>query len=121
MMDAAHPPEQSPVAGASRARLSFMGHPWGLAVLAGTEIWISFSYYGMQSLLVLYMAGQLLRPGHVEHVLGFGPFRAALQALYGPLASQPLASAIAGVFGAAFYATRSSAATWRTGGSAARP
>ena len=94
-----------PAIPAPRARRGLLGHPWGLAVLAGTETWISFSYYGMQSLLVLYMVGRLLRPGHVEHILGFGPVHAALQGLYGPLQGQPLASAISGVFGALFYAT----------------
>jgi len=54
---------------------------------------------------VLYMVGQLLKPGHVEHVLGFGPFHALLERLYGPLAGQPLASAISGVYGAVFFAT----------------
>lgn len=96
---------QRQVHDAPRARRSFFGHPWGLAFLAGTETWISFSYYGMQSLLVLYMVGRLLKPGHVEHIIGFGPFHAALQALYGPLQGQPLASAISGVYGALFYAT----------------
>jgi POT family proton-dependent oligopeptide transporter len=90
---------------AEAPRRGFLGHPWGLAFLAGTEAWVSFSYYGMQSLLVLYMVGQLLKPGHIEHILGFGPFHAALQGLYGPLAGQPLASAISGVYGALVYAT----------------
>jgi POT family proton-dependent oligopeptide transporter len=86
-------------------RRNFFGHPWGLAFLAGTESWVSFSYYGMQSLLVLYMTGQLLKPGHLEHVLGFEPFHTALQWVYGPLSGQPLASAISGVFGALWFAT----------------
>jgi len=90
---------------ADAPRRDFFGHPWGLAVLAGTETWERFSYYGMQSLLVLYMAGQLLKPGHIEHVLGFAQFHTALQWLYGPLSGQPLASAIAGVYGALVYAT----------------
>lgn len=90
---------------AAASRRGFFGHPWGLAVLAGTEIWVGFSYYGMQSLLVLYLAGQLLKPGHIEHILGFGPFRAALQVIYGPLSGQPLASAITGVFAGLFFAT----------------
>jgi POT family proton-dependent oligopeptide transporter len=90
---------------ADAPRRGFLGHPWGLAFLAGTEIWERFSYYGMQSLLVLYMAGQLLKPGHIEHVLGFAQFRTALQWLYGPLSGQPLASAITGLYGALVYAT----------------
>ena len=65
----------------------FMGHPKGLAVLAFTEAWERFSYYGMQTLLVLYMAHQLLLPGHVEHIVGLQPFRAI------PRASSPTATA----------------------------
>ena len=34
---------------------SFFGHPRGLGYIAFTEAWERFSYYGMQSLLVLYM------------------------------------------------------------------
>lgn len=40
------------------------GHPRGLVVLAGTELWDRISFHGMQSLLTLYMAEQLLLPGH---------------------------------------------------------
>src|SRR6201998_3517063 len=61
----------------------FLGHPRGLAYLAFTEAWERFSYYGMQTLLVLYMVGQLLRPEHVGNVLGFTAFRAALDSVYG--------------------------------------
>jgi POT family proton-dependent oligopeptide transporter len=83
----------------------FLGHPRSLAFLAGAEAWISFSYYGMQSLLVLYMASRLLKPGHIEQVLGFGPFCTALRGLYGPLSGQPLASAICGLYAALAFAT----------------
>ena len=31
------------------------GHPRALAFLFATEMWERFSYYGMRSLLVLYM------------------------------------------------------------------
>jgi len=54
---------------------SFIGHPRGLGYLAFTEAWERFSYYGMQSLLVLYMVNRLLHPGHIERIAGFGPFR----------------------------------------------
>ena len=84
---------------------SFFGHPRGLAVLALTEGWVGFSFYGMQSLLVLYMSGQLLRSGHVEHVWGFGGFRAMLGVLMGPLTGAALASAIMGLYAAAIWAT----------------
>ncbi len=59
-----------------RGDRTFIGHPRGLAWLCFTEVWERFSYYGMQVLLVLYLTHQLLHPGHIEHILGFGPFRA---------------------------------------------
>src|SRR5438270_6007535 len=50
---------------------AFLGHPRGLGYLAFTEAWERFSYYGMQTLLLLYMVKYLLLPGHVEHVAFF--------------------------------------------------
>src|SRR3954462_1640861 len=66
------------------------GQPRGLWVLAGTEMWERISFHGMQALLVLYMVGALLLPGHVEHVAGFAQFRAAVETLTGPLSVQAL-------------------------------
>jgi POT family proton-dependent oligopeptide transporter len=40
----------------------------------------------MQALLTLYLAEQLLLPGHVEHVVGFSVVRGALEAVRGPVA-----------------------------------
>ena len=34
---------------------TILGHPSGLFILFFTEMWERFSYYGMRSLLVLYM------------------------------------------------------------------
>ena len=45
---------------------TFFGQPLPLAYLAFTEAWERFSFYGMLSLLTLYMTQQLLLPGHVE-------------------------------------------------------
>jgi POT family proton-dependent oligopeptide transporter len=85
---------------------SFLGHPRGLGYIAFTEAWERFSYYGMQSLLVLYMVHQLLLPGHIERIAGFVPFRHFLEFLYrGPLAVQPLASAIFGLYTGLVYLT----------------
>src|SRR5207248_3442188 len=64
---------------------SFIGHPRGLGYIAFTEAWERFSYYGMQTLLVLYMTHRLLLPGHVEHIAGFGPFRHLIESFRGPL------------------------------------
>ncbi len=85
---------------------SFLGHPRGLAFLAFTEGWERFSYYGMQTLLVLYMVRQLLLPGHVEHIAGFGPFRAAIEHVYGrTLSNIALSSAIFGLYTGLVYLT----------------
>ena len=85
---------------------AFFGHPRGLGYIAFTEAWERFSYYGMQSLLILYMVNQLLHPGHIEHIAGFTAFRHFLEALYrGPLPVQPLASAIFGLYTGLVYLT----------------
>jgi POT family proton-dependent oligopeptide transporter len=84
---------------------AFLGHPRALGYLAFAEAWERFSFYGMQALLVLYMVKQLLLPGHVEHVAGFGPFRAAIEGVYGPLSTQALASAIFGLYAGLVYLT----------------
>ena len=84
---------------------SFLGHPKGLAYLAFTEAWERFSYYGMSSLLVLYMVGQLLLPGHVEHVTGFATFRAMIESVFGPLSTQALSSEIFGLYSGFVYFT----------------
>jgi proton-dependent oligopeptide transporter, POT family len=85
---------------------SFFGHPRGLGYIAFTEAWERFSYYGMQSLLVLYMVHRLLHPGHIEHIAGFVPFRHLLETAYrGHLDIQPLASAIFGLYTGLVYLT----------------
>jgi len=83
----------------------FLGHPKGLFFLAFTEAWERFSYYGMISLLVLYMVNQLLLPGHVEHVVGFAGFRHFVEGLFGPLSTQQLASQIFGLYAGFVYFT----------------
>jgi POT family proton-dependent oligopeptide transporter len=95
-------PAPAPERGRDRV---FFGHPSGLGWLCVAEFWERFSYYGMQALLVLYMVHALLQPGHVEHVLGFGPFRAVIESAYGPLSPQALASAIFGLYTGLVYLT----------------
>jgi POT family proton-dependent oligopeptide transporter len=84
---------------------SFLGHPRGLVFLAFSEAWERFSFYGMQALLALYMVGQLLLPGHIEHVAGFSALRLGLERVLGPLSTQELASAIFGLYAGAVYLT----------------
>ncbi len=81
------------------------GHPKGLAVLFATEMWERFSYFGMASLLVLYMVKYLLLPGHVEAVIGYHAVKVALESLFGPLDVQPLASQIFGFYTGLAYLT----------------
>ncbi len=82
----------------------FLGHPVGLAYLSFAEAWERFAFYGMQSLLVLYMLDQLLKPGHVEHVAGFGLARLLLSS-GGAISDQALASGIYGLYIGLCYAS----------------
>lgn len=85
---------------------AFIGHPVGLGYLAFTEAWERFSYYGMQSLLVLYMTKQLLLTPHVENIGGYGFFHGLIEAVYHPGAStQATASAIFGLYTSFVYFT----------------
>src|SRR3989440_850301 len=84
---------------------SFIGHPRGLAYIAFAEAWERFSYYGMQALLVLYMANRLFPPPHVDHIAGFGPFRHLIESFRGPLEVQPLSSTIFGLYTGLVYLT----------------
>src|SRR3954470_19711620 len=81
------------------------GHPKGLTVLFATEMWERFSYYGMASLLVLYLVKYLLLPGQVETIIGFQAVKRALESVFGPLAPQPLASQIYGFYTGLAYFT----------------
>ncbi|HKD23356.1 MAG TPA: oligopeptide:H+ symporter [Rhizomicrobium sp.] len=90
---------------ASKRDKAFIGHPVGLGWLAATEFWERFSYYGMLTLLVLYMTHHLLQPGQVEQVLGFTAFRHLMEWIYGPLSPQALASQIGGWYSGLVYLT----------------
>jgi proton-dependent oligopeptide transporter, POT family len=91
---------------ADRGDTAFLGHPKALGFLAFTEAWERFSYYGMQSLLVLYMTKTLLLTPHVEQIAGFAAFHGFIQAVYHPGAStQAVASAIFGLYTSLVYLT----------------
>lgn len=81
------------------------GHPRGLAVLFGTEMWERFSYYGMRALLVLYMVKYLSEPGRAEKVLGWAELRGALEVVVGPLGVQAFASWVYGFYTGLVYLT----------------
>jgi POT family proton-dependent oligopeptide transporter len=81
------------------------GHPKGLTFLFTTEMWERFSYYGMRSLLVLYMTKYLLLPEHAGDVRGLLTMKNALEGIFGPLDVQPLSSQIWGFYTALVYLT----------------
>ncbi|MFL5298142.1 MAG: peptide MFS transporter [Phenylobacterium sp.] len=83
----------------------FFGHPRGLVVLAGTELWDRISFHGMQALLTLYMARELLLPGHVERIVGFPAFRRVIEGVFGHLTTQGLATQIFGLYVGLVYFT----------------
>ena len=84
---------------------SFFGHPRGLAFLITAECFWAFAYYGMVALLTLYMTRELFTPGHIEHVVGIGPYRRAQEALFGPMTPLALASQTFGLVTGLVYAT----------------
>ena len=59
-----------------RATGGLAGHPRGLTTLFFTEMWERFSYYGMRSILVLFMVAPIAEGG-----LGFDTMKAT--SLYG--------------------------------------
>lgn len=77
---------------------TFLGHPAGLGYIVFTEAWERFSFYGMQALLVLYMAGYLFQPEFVGQIWGFSAFRAGIESVFGDLSTQALASQVFGLY-----------------------
>src|SRR5580704_8373902 len=87
------------------APAEIFGHPRGLTFLFTTEMWERFSYYGMRSLLVLYMTKYLLLPEHSGDVRGLLTVKSALEGIFGPLDIQPLSSQIWGFYTGLVYFT----------------
>lgn len=81
----------------------WLGHPRGLAILFTTEMWERFCYYGMRALLTYYMVDYLFVGDRPESVIGYATIKSALEALFGPLAPQPLASLIYGTYTSGTY------------------
>ena len=79
---------------------AFLGHPKGLGYLAFVEGCERFSYYSMQTLLVLYMVNYLLLPEHAGAVVGLD----WVKGFYG-LDGQPLASRLFGDYTSLVYLT----------------
>jgi POT family proton-dependent oligopeptide transporter len=79
-------------------------HPKALYFLAFTELWERFSFYGMTSLLTLYMVEQLLQPGHAEHVAGLAALRQLFE-LRAPMTDLAFAVLIYGWYSGLVYFT----------------
>jgi POT family proton-dependent oligopeptide transporter len=47
----------------ARGTGGFFGHPWGMANLAGVELWERFSFYGMQGILIYYLYYRVAQGG----------------------------------------------------------
>ncbi len=90
-----------------RDQKTILGHPAGLFVLFFTEMWERFSYYGMRALLVLYMVNHLINGIHAgtSHVFGFMFLQHSIEAVFGPMKVQPLASQIYGLYTGLVYFT----------------
>ena len=85
---------------------NWFGHPKGLTVLFLTEMWERMSYYGMRSLLVLYMVNHLfVRPDQGADVLGFNALKAALESAFGVMTPQALSSQVYGLYTGFVYLT----------------
>jgi POT family proton-dependent oligopeptide transporter len=87
---------------------TIFGHPVGLWFLSFTEAWERFSYYGMLTLLALYMTKQLLLAPHVDRVIGFGPFHSLVEGIYahgGAMTPIALATAVVGLYSSLVYVT----------------
>src|SRR5580698_4392629 len=95
----------SPIVADGAASAEIFGHPRGLTFLFTTEMWERFSYYGMRSLLVLYMTKYLLLPEHAGDVRGLLTVKSALEGIFGPLDVQPLSSQIWGLYTGLVYFT----------------
>ena len=79
------------------------GHPRGLTVLATTESWERFSFYGMQALLMLYMTKYLLLPERARNVVGLAAYRAGLEAVVGKLSDLAFAGQTYGLYSGMIY------------------
>jgi len=98
---------ERPVAKPGRASddTAFFGHPRGLGFIVTAEVGWSFAYYGMVSILTLYMTQRLFTPGHMEHIWGFAAYSRVLQTLFGAMTPLALASQTFGLVTGLIYAT----------------
>ena len=90
--------EQSADPQAAPGNTAFFGHPKGLGFLAGTELWERFSFYSMQSLLMLYMTKYLLLPENSGNVIGLTQYRRIVEGIFGQMTDLALAAQTFGLY-----------------------
>lgn len=93
-------------AGAAEANFNASGHPNGLYTLFFSEMWERFCYYGMRTLLTLYLVKSLMK-GDAEASMIYGSYTALVYAapvLGGKLADQYLGYRFAILLGALLMA-----------------
>lgn len=80
------------------------GQPRGYVTIIGAEAAERFAFYGMRSILVLYMTRAVLLPDHAAHAYGLAPLRRGIEfVLGGALSPVQLASAIFGLYSGFVY------------------
>jgi POT family proton-dependent oligopeptide transporter len=84
---------------------NFLGHPIGLSVLFGTEMWERFCFYGMRALLTFYMVDYLFVGNTPETIFGYHAVKSFLESFNGPLRAQPLAALVYGLYSMGTYLT----------------
>ncbi len=83
----------------------FGGHPAGLAIVTVAEGVQAAGVYGVQSLLILYMANALFTPAMLADVGGFAAWRGLLEGLFGPMSLQALSTQTMGLYLGLFFLT----------------
>ncbi len=84
----------------------YFGHPSGLYVLFFTEMWERFSYYGMRSLLILYMVDYLLvDPARSNQIVGYQTLYNFLVSVFGEMSAQQVGSQLYGLYTGFVYFT----------------
>lgn len=88
-----------------RSDTAFFGHPRALGFIVATECGYAFAYYGMVTILTLYMTHQLFQPGHVGNIWGFGEYSRFMEQFFGKKTPLALASLTFGMATSVGYLT----------------
>ena len=84
---------------------TFVGHPVGLTIVTVAEALQAAGVYGVQALLILYMANFLFTPDQLASVGCFNAWRDLLESLFGPMSLQALATQTMGLYLGLFFLT----------------